>query len=78
MACGYGAGKMSVMETAKVTVELPIELLNRAQRSTREGITSTIRRGLELLVASRAQAQLVVLRGKVKFSVKLGTLRTDR
>jgi len=46
------------METTKVTVELPRELLDRAQSSTGEGITSTIRRGLELVAAGRAQEQL--------------------
>jgi len=78
MDTGLNAGKIRVMETTKVTVELPLELLNRAQSSTGEGITGTIRRGLELVAASRAQEQLHALRGKVKFSLKLGTLRTDR
>lgn len=66
------------METTKVTVELPVELLDRAQDSTGEGITSTIRRGLELVAATRAQEQLHALRGKVKFSIKVNRLRADR
>ncbi len=52
----------------KVTVVLPIELLRRAQKLTGEGITATIRRGLELVVASNAYEQLRQLRGRVRFS----------
>lgn len=66
------------MATTKVTVELPADLLERARRSTGEGITGTIRRGLELVAASRAQEQLRALRGKVKFSIDLDALRDDR
>jgi len=66
------------METTKVTVELPVELLKRARASTGEGITGTIRRGLELVAATRAQERLLALRGKVKFSIDLDALREDR
>lgn len=65
------------MEMTKVTVELPVELLDRARESTGEGITGTIRRGLELVAATRAQEQLRALRGKVKFSIKIDELRDD-
>lgn len=30
----------------KITVEVPLDLLDRAQRVTGEGITATVRRGL--------------------------------
>jgi len=70
-------GILTGMETTKVTVELPVELLDRARESTGEGITGTIRRGLELVAASRAQEQLRALRGKVKFSIDLDALRSD-
>jgi len=66
------------MATTKVTVELPVDLLERARRSTGEGITRTIRRGLELVAATRAQEQLRALRGQVKFSIDLKALRDDR
>jgi hypothetical protein len=66
------------METTKVTVELPSELLERARQSTGEGITGTIRRGLELVAAARAQRELAGLRGKVKFSLDLAASRADR
>jgi hypothetical protein len=66
------------METTKVTVELPAQLLDRARASTGEGITATIRRGLEMVAATRAQERLLALRGKVKFSIDLDKLREDR
>ena len=66
------------METTKVTVELPADLLERARASTGEGITATIRRGLEMVAATRAQERLLALRGKVKFSIDYAQLREDR
>lgn len=66
------------METTKVTVELPVDLLKRARASTGEGITGTIRRGLEMVAATRAQERLLALGGKVKFSIDLNRLREDR
>jgi hypothetical protein len=64
--------------TTKVTVELPVELLEKARKNTGEGITGTIRRGLELVASMRAQDELRSLRGKVKFSLDLGASRADR
>ena len=43
-----------------MTVELPAELLDRARKSTGDGITATIRRGLELVASARAQRELDV------------------
>ena len=62
----------------KVTVELPDDLLRRAQKSTGDGITSTIRRGLELVAAGEAYRGLRRLKGKVSLSIDLDTLRDDR
>jgi hypothetical protein len=62
----------------KITLELPEDLLRRAQQCTGEGVTATVRRGLELLATSTAYAELQKLRGKVKFSIKLKDLRDDR
>jgi hypothetical protein len=62
----------------KITVEVPAELLERAQEVTGEGITPTIRRALGLLAAARAYDELRKLRGKVRFSVPLERLRQDR
>ena len=67
------------METSKkVTVEVPSQLLRRAQKSTGQGITGTIRRGLELVAARQAYEGLRRLRGKVKLSVDLREMREDR
>jgi hypothetical protein len=62
----------------KVTVEIPADLLRRAQKSTGEGITGTIRKGLELVAASRSYEELRRLRGRVAFSIDLRKLREDR
>jgi len=64
--------------TRKITVELPRELLRKAQRSTGAGITATVRRGLELVAAGRAYEELRRLKGKVALSIDLETLREDR
>ena len=67
------------MNTArKVTVELPDDLLRRAQESTGQGVEATIRRGLELVAASQAYEELLKLKGKVEFSVDWRELREDR
>ena len=65
------------MTTTKVTVELPAALLEKARKTTGEGITGTIRRGLELVAAARAQDELKALRGKVKFSLDVAASRSD-
>lgn len=76
---GICAGIMTRMGAArKITVEVPEDLLRKAQRSTGSGITATIRAGLELVAAKRAYANLRKLRGKVKFSVSIDDLREDR
>jgi hypothetical protein len=62
----------------KITVEVPLELLRKAQRSTGAGVTATIRHGLELVAASHAYEALRGLRGRVKFSVSWKRLREDR
>ena len=59
---------MSSMASRKITVEIPPDLLRKAQRASRTGVTQTVRTGLELLAASRAYARLRQFRGKVRFS----------
>jgi len=65
------------MGLRKLTVEVPEDILERAVSATGQGITPTIRKGLELVAASRAYAQLRSLKGKVKFSIRLSRLRED-
>jgi len=62
----------------KITVEVPAELLEKAQQASGAGITQTIRTGLQLVAASRAYARLRQLRGKVHFSRSLAELKSDR
>lgn len=62
----------------KVTIEIPEELLHKAQQATGSGITQTVRTGLQLVAASQAYADLRQLRGKVRFSRTVEELRDDR
>jgi len=65
-------------ERRKITVLVRSELLDKAQKAARAGISETVRKGLELLAASGTYDQLLKMRGKVKFSVPLSKLRQDR
>ncbi len=68
----------SEMETAKkITIQIPEDLLKRAMESTGEGITPTVRQGLELVAASRTYEKLRRLKGKIKFSISPSDLRDD-
>jgi hypothetical protein len=67
------------METPrKITVEVPPELLARAQRASGSGVTQTVRAGLELIAASETYQRLRQLRGKVRFSRTVEELKADR
>lgn len=72
MVCwAMGAGR-------KITVELPDDLLEKAQRASGAGITATVRTGLQLVAASQAYTKLRQLRGKVKLSRMAADLKADR
>ncbi len=62
----------------KITIEVPVDILDKAQQATGSGVTQTVRTGLQLVAASQAYAQLRNLRGKVRFSRTLAELKTDR
>ena len=67
------------MNTArKITVEVPLELLEKAQRASGTGVTQTVRAGLQLVAASQTYARLRKLRGKVRFSRSVTELKADR
>lgn len=67
------------METArKITVEVPEDLLEKAQQASGVGITQTVRTGLQLVAASHAYARLRELRGKIRFSHTTDELKADR
>ena len=66
------------METArKITVEVPLELLEKAQRASGAGITETVIAGLRLLAASRTYERLRQLRGAVHFTRTLAERKDD-
>lgn len=62
----------------KITVHVRRDLLARAQRASKSGISETVRKGLELLSAKEAYAELRKMRGKLKISLDLEELRKDR
>jgi hypothetical protein len=66
------------MATRKITVEIPQDLLEKAQQASGSGITQTIRTGLQLLAASQAYDNLRQMRGKVRFSRTWQELKEDR
>jgi hypothetical protein len=67
------------MATArKITVEVPEELLAKAQMASGAGVTQTVRTGLQLVAASNAYARLRQLRGKVRFTRTYAQLKADR
>lgn len=62
----------------KITVEVPLDLLERAQEACGAGVTQTVRTGLQLVAASQTYACLRKLRGKVRFSRTAAQLKADR
>lgn len=67
------------MKTArKITIEIPNDLLSKAQKASGTGITQTVRAGLQLVAASHTYARLRKLRGKVRFSRTVEELKFDR
>ena len=66
------------MADRKITVHIPEDLLERAQKSSGQGVTETVRQGLRLVAAGDTFRRVAKLRGKVRFSVALARLREDR
>ena len=62
----------------KITVEVPPELLEKAQLASGSGITQTVRTGLQLVAASQAYARLRQLRGEVRFARTFADLKAAR
>jgi hypothetical protein len=75
---GWPDREIDVAGKRKLTLEVPEELLEQALAASGEGITQTVRRGLELVAAGRAYDELRRLRGKVKLGIDLAALREDR
>ncbi len=67
------------MATApKITVEVPQDLLEKAQQASGTGVTHTVHAGLQLVAASRTYARVLRLRGKIRFTRTLAELKADR
>jgi hypothetical protein len=66
------------MQTQKITVHVPCDLLRDAQEQTGEGITETIKEGLLLLQRSLVYKKILEMRGTVKMSIDLKDLREDK
>jgi hypothetical protein len=62
----------------KITVHVKKDLLRRAQRASKAGVSDTVRKGLELLAVRDAYDQLLKMEGKLKISIDLDELRKDR
>lgn len=75
---GYGIDAGMENETRKITVHVPAALLESAQAETGEGVTETVRKGLELLRRANAYRRMQQMRGKVKFDLTLEEIRSDR
>ena len=62
----------------KITAMLPNELLKRALKASGEGITSTLRKGLELVAAKETYQHLLKLKGRFDLKIDLDESRKDR
>ena len=64
----------------KVTVMLPADLIDRAVKASGEGLTPTLRKGLELIAAKDVYRDLLKLKGKYPegLGIDLDELRKDR
>ncbi len=78
LAPGYGT-LYRMSEMRKITAFVPADLLASAQAYTGEGVTETLRQGLEKLAHQAFYDRLRALKGKVKFDdFDLDELRRDR
>ena len=66
---------MSSPAIKRVTVNLPAELLRKAEAVSGKGITETIVEGLELLARRRAYARALALRGALELEIDLDASR---
>ncbi len=71
-------GRMLIMPTRRVTVNLPSDLLDAAMQVTGKGITGTIIEGLTRLRQKRFYERAIALRGKVQLDIDLEKTRGQR
>ena len=66
------------MTARRVTANLPVDLLDAAQKVTGKGITETLIEGLEQIKRRRFYERALALRGKVALRVDLEESRERR
>ncbi len=64
-------------EMRKITVQVPEDVLQKAQAYTGDGVTQTVTAGLKRLASIQAQQEALKLRGKVKFSMTWQEMKYD-
>lgn len=57
---------------------LPEDLVERAMKASGEGLTPTLRKGLELIAARQTYNSLLNLKGKFDLKIDLDKMREDR
>jgi hypothetical protein len=62
----------------KVTLMLPVDLIARALEASGEGLTPTLRKGLELVAARGAYTGLLKLKGKFDLGLDYKQVKKDR
>jgi len=62
----------------KVTVMLPEDLVQKAMKASGEGLTPTLRRGLQLVAAKEAYRGLLKLKGKFDLGLDYEQVKKDR
>ena len=68
---------MAKKRTRKFTIVLEEDLMQRARRVSKSGITPTIRKSLQLYAAQEVYDRLLRMRGKGGFSLTWQELRGD-
>jgi hypothetical protein len=66
-----------VSDLRKVTVMLPVDLVERATFATGKGITATIREGLAAMAAVHSFEGMRRLRGKVRLAIDVDHVRRE-
>lgn len=62
----------------KITVLLPEDLIAKALEATGDGLTPTLKKGLELVAAKNAYQGLLKLKGKFDLGLSYDQVKKDR
>jgi hypothetical protein len=64
-----------MVQSRRITANLPDDLLQDAMKVTRSGITDTLVEGLRLIRRARAYEKAMALRGKLRLDIDLKASR---